>query len=302
MSGITEQMRKLVLPCIATRNVVAFPGMPLNLKIARAASKRACEAAAKGDGYVFLAAQKDSNIQEPKPEDLHEVGTIAKIERIVKGNGGVVHAILEPLTRAYTEEMRLARRCHVITGLPDAYGRGRIIGDYRRVALYGIDRLIENKEYTVKNNISSIYAAAEVLGTENCFICEADLYVADPTIFATDLTKSCYYGKMVQGWSDDWGFDLDADGRIVRVGKGVESTYNMVGVSYFTAVDAGKLAKAIKNAYTQSGHENLFWDEVVDNELKNINLAIHSINEGQIYELDSVADLLRLDKDYEKYN
>ena len=90
-------------------------------------------------GGIKMAEQSCENYgYKPNPE-LHKIFT----EYHKTHNQGVFDA--------YTPEMRAARSSHIITGLPDTYGRGRIVGDYRRVALYGIDGLIEEKSKDLAN-------------------------------------------------------------------------------------------------------------------------------------------------------
>ena len=90
-------------------------------------------------GGIKMAEQAcTSNGYTPNPE-LHKIFT----EYARTHNQGVFDA--------YTKEMKSVRHNHIITGLPDTYGRGRIVGDYRRVALYGIDFLIEEKKKDFEN-------------------------------------------------------------------------------------------------------------------------------------------------------
>jgi len=154
--------------------------------------------------------------------------------------------------------------------------------------------LIENPDYLVKNNISSVYAARDVLGSADCFICEADLVVSDLSIFEKKLDDSGYYGKMVSGFSDDWIFELQ-DGFISRVGKGGTDTYNMVGISFFKKEDAVILAQEIQKAYAKEENTNRYWDEIVDWNLDKLRLKIYPVSADQIIEIDTVEELNALE-------
>lgn len=155
--------------------------------------------------------------------------------------------------------------------------------------------ILENRDYAVKNNISSLYAAREVLGTADCFICESDLFVADDSIFQKELSGSCYYGRMQAGYSDDWVFELE-NGCISRVGKGGTDTYNMVGVSYFQKEDARILKEEIVKAYALPEASDLFWDDVVNRHLDRLRLTVEPVEEGQLVEIDTVEELKKINE------
>ena len=113
-----------------------------------------------GPGYLNEDKEKIVGFQTDKPfkRSLQPYGGIRMAVKACEDNGYHVDPQIvdffqkhrkthnDGVFDAYTPEMRACRSSHIITGLPDAYGRGRIIGDYRRVALYGVDRLIEDKQ------------------------------------------------------------------------------------------------------------------------------------------------------------
>lgn len=113
-----------------------------------------------GAGYLNKDLEKIVGLQSDKPlkRNIMPNGGVRTVKNALKSYGYELDPQTEEIFSkyrkthneavfsAYTPDMRAARHSHIITGLPDAYGRGRIIGDYRRVALYGIDFLVkENK-------------------------------------------------------------------------------------------------------------------------------------------------------------
>ncbi|MDE5569507.1 MAG: formate C-acetyltransferase [Ruminococcus sp.] len=118
-------------------------------------------------GYLNKDLEQIVGLQTDKPfkRSLQPFGGIRMAQNACTQNGYEVDPeVVKIFTKyrkthnqgvfdAYTPEMRLARKSAIITGLPDAYGRGRIIGDYRRVALYGIDILIADKKHQIETSL-----------------------------------------------------------------------------------------------------------------------------------------------------
>ncbi|MBE6591185.1 MAG: endopeptidase La [Ruminococcaceae bacterium] len=105
MSRYIEKIEKLTLPVLATRNVVAFPGIPQSFEVTRPANVAAVEKAKAEKGYVFVVLQRDQQAEDPMEQGLHSVGVIAKIKQSLKLPDKEYRVIIESFYRAQLDRV-----------------------------------------------------------------------------------------------------------------------------------------------------------------------------------------------------
>ncbi|MBQ8003952.1 MAG: formate acetyltransferase, partial [Oscillospiraceae bacterium] len=202
-------------------------------------------------GYLDKDKEKIVGFQTDKPlkRALMPYGGIRMAEKACRDNGYEIDPDVKEFFEthrkthnagvfdAYTPEMRACRSSHIITGLPDAYGRGRIIGDYRRVALYGVDRLIEDKEAQKETTRSAMYSEI----------------IRDREELSEQIRALCALKEMAQSY----GYDISKPARNTK--EAIQWLY----FGYLAAV------KEQNGAAMSLGRTSTFLDIYAERDLKN---------------------------------
>jgi len=224
-------------------------------------------------GYINEGLEKIVGVQTDKPlkRGIMPKGGIRVIKNALKSYGYELHPEVEYIYTkhrkahndgvfdAYTDEMRAARRSGIITGLPDAYGRGRIIGDYRRVALYGTDFLIQDKQHQLS--------------------VEDVPWIAEPQIILREeLSEQIRALMQLEEMAKSYGYDISCPAK---------NTKEAVQWTYFAFLAA---AKQQDGAATSLGRVSSFIDIFAERDLKN-----ETFSESEIQEfMDDFSMKLRM--------
>jgi len=198
------------------------------------------------DMEVIVGMQTD----EPLKRGIYPKGGLRVVEKSLKAYGYEIDPFVEEVFTkyrkshnegvfsVYTEEMKACRSVGIITGLPDAYGRGRIIGDYRRVALYGMDRLIEDKKAQMQ--------VLEIAELDDETIRRRE-EISDQIKSMKDFVKMC----------DSYGYD------VTKPAKDAKEAVQFVYFGYLA------VTKDQDGAATSLGRTSTFLDIYIERDLKN---------------------------------
>lgn len=216
---------------------------------------------------------------------------------------------LAPVTLDVPKPLVKVNNVRILDTLLDAlYGKGitniTIVRGYKKeqfdklLEKYPTIHFIDNPEFNLANNISSIIQAIDLI--DRCYICEADLYISNPDVINKYEYQSNYLGAKVSE-TDDWSFKK-RNGYAVNYQMGGTDCYQAFGISYWNGEDSEKLKADLRKVYNSRGGKENLW-EMVPLKIcrKNYKLEIRKCHKSDILEIDNFIELIAADESYAKY-
>lgn len=156
-------------------------------------------------------------------------------------------------------------------------------------------KFVENNMYNEANNISSAYLVRNLI--KNAYVLESDLYLYNPKLIRKYEYQSNFLGYYVDR-SDDWCIEV-RNGIITKEKIGGINCYQMVGISFYNAIDGQNIEKDMEEVFNSPGGKEKYWEQVIlDICKKNYNIYLRECQKEDIIEIDTFNELKAIDKTY----
>ena len=163
---------------------------------------------------------------------------------------------------------------------------------------YGVI-LVENLEYSTRNNHSTIYAAKDYL--KNTYICSSDNYFATNP-FESEVDESYYAAVYGAGYTKEWCMDYDENDWITHVTIGGHDAWYMLGHAFWSEKFSKKFVSYLNSVYELPETKDKFWEEIYMDYIDELHMKIRRYEDDIIYEFDSLDELRKFDDSYLNYS
>lgn len=152
---------------------------------------------------------------------------------------------------------------------------------------YGV-KLIHNDKYDVYNNIYTMYLVKDYL--KDSYVIDADIYL-NKNFFKSEMDNSAYFSAYKEGFNGEWKIHFDENNKVNNITVESGNGYILSGVSYWSKNDGEFIAKKLTEKVESNDFKDLYWDDIVKDNIKDLDIEIIKIGTDDVFEIDNLDDL-----------
>lgn len=155
-------------------------------------------------------------------------------------------------------------------------------------------KLVHNDKYNVYNNIYTMYVVREYL--QDAYVMDADVYL-HRNIFIENPESSLYFSAKKEDFRNEWIIKHDENRKVydIEIGDG-DDDYILCGISYWAKEDGVHIVKKLEEVVDQEDFGELYWDNIVKDNIQDLNVHLYKIDSNDSFEIDSIEDLKKVEE------